>query len=228
MTTNDLSLTAVFLAAQKRERPARMPEFITFTGVDERTDLARLQELSSRYPVEWAALFSVSRQGRDPRYPGPDFIGAFRALAVAKAAHLCGVYADMVVKGRGPRIGLNGFRRVQVNHSAPNADAIWRYAVNANLLAIMQTSSEDFPYTTGGTLCLFDRSGGTGARPNKWPENPGWLVGYAGGIGPDNVLDTIAAINSSGPYWLDMESGVRTDDWLDLDKCEAVLRAVYQ
>ncbi|GAA4256618.1 hypothetical protein HLK65_28415 [Azospirillum formosense] len=39
------------------------------------------------------------------------------------------------------------------------------------------------------------------------------------------VLTQIAATE---PYWIDMESGVRTDDWLDLDKVEAVCRAVYR
>jgi hypothetical protein len=29
------------------------------------------------------------------------------------------------------------------------------------------------------------------------------------------------------PYWIDMESGVRTDDRFDLDKCELVLMQVF-
>ncbi|WP_269145406.1 hypothetical protein [Azospirillum brasilense] len=39
------------------------------------------------------------------------------------------------------------------------------------------------------------------------------------------VLRRIAA---TGPYRLDMESRVRFDDWLDLDKVEAVCRVVYR
>lgn len=27
-----------------------------------------------------------------------------------------------------------------------------------------------------------------------------------------------------GDFWIDMETGVRTDDWLDLDKVEKVLK----
>jgi phosphoribosylanthranilate isomerase len=70
---------------------------------------------------------------------------------------------------------------------------------------------------------LFDRSGGL------WPPHPGGdrLVGYAGGIGPDNVADVLEQIGATGPYWIDMESGVRTDDRFDLGKCRRVCEAVY-
>jgi phosphoribosylanthranilate isomerase len=51
-------------------------------------------------------------------------------------------------------------------------------------------------------------------------------VGYAGGINPDNAAEVVSRIQADR-YWIDMETGVRTGDWLDLDKCEAVCRAVY-
>jgi phosphoribosylanthranilate isomerase len=59
------------------------------------------------------------------------------------------------------------------------------------------------------------------------PPYPGRPVGYAGGIGPDNVVDIIKRINAAGPYWIDMESKIRTDNWLDLKLCRAVCEAVY-
>lgn len=93
----------------------------------------------------------------------------------------------------------------------------------------MQVRGDEFPACNNCVQMLFDRSGGTGKVPDTWPRHPGGgvQVGYAGGINPDNVLDVIDAIGPDGPYWIDMESGVRTDDWFDLDKCEAVLQAVY-
>jgi hypothetical protein len=204
------------------------PSFITFTGVDERTDWQRVQALSDRYPVEWAALFSRDRQGRERRYPSAACIGAFRALPVTKAAHVCGCYAKAVMAWSQVDLDLTGFDRIQVNHSKPEAGAIRAFAQEWGAKGIMQTRTLEFPY--GQRVAqLFDRSGGRGEYPSRWPTHPGngRLVGYAGGIGPDNVLDTLRAIVATGPYWIDMESGVRTDDWLDLDKCEAVLRAVY-
>lgn len=52
-------------------------------------------------------------------------------------------------------------------------------------------------------------------------------VGYAGGFNPDNVAEKLSFLmeNSQvGDFWIDMESGVRTDDWFDTDKVRRVLR----
>jgi hypothetical protein len=38
------------------------------------------------------------------------------------------------------------------------------------------------------------------------------------------VIDEIAA---SGPYWIDMETKVRTNEWFDLGLCRRVCEAVY-
>lgn len=78
---------------------------------------------------------------------------------------------------------------------------------------------------------LFDTSFGKGSRPSAWPMLPiaGPFCGFSGGLNPDNVRDTIERIAAppGALYWIDMESGVRTDGWLDVSKCEAVCRAVY-
>ena len=54
-------------------------------------------------------------------------------------------------------------------------------------------------------------------------------IGEPGGIGPDTVGEILARIAAppGALYWIDMESGVRTDGAFDLAKCEAVCRAVY-
>jgi phosphoribosylanthranilate isomerase len=54
-------------------------------------------------------------------------------------------------------------------------------------------------------------------------------LGFAGGINPDNVIDKMDEITSLpvGRFWIDMESGVRTDDRFDLDKVEDVCKKVY-
>ena len=73
---------------------------------------------------------------------------------------------------------------------------------------------------------------GRGAAPPSWPKaREGAFCGYAGGLNPDIIgvtLPVIAACVPAGqPYWIDMESGVRTDDRFDLDKCEFVMMQVY-
>lgn len=85
---------------------------------------------------------------------------------------------------------------------------------------------------------LFDMSGGRGlwlspediqrhaAWARLWGQaHPGGIVGFAGGIAPDNVEWIVQEIQQAhdGPFWIDMESGVRTDDRLDLRKVERVL-----
>ena len=79
---------------------------------------------------------------------------------------------------------------------------------------------------------LFDASKGTGQRPDDWPAPHRFKLfcGYAGGLGPDVLATELpkvkAAVAKSGrdlPYWIDMESGIRTDNAFDLEKAEQVL-----
>lgn len=76
---------------------------------------------------------------------------------------------------------------------------------------------------------LLDESRGTGLSPAAWAV-PGHLagvyVGHAGGIGPSNVDAVIRAVTTLGrPFWVDMESDVRTDNEFDVDKARQVLEA---
>lgn len=208
-----------------------LPSFITFTGLDAWTDLRRVANLSSRYPIEWGVLFSPKRQGVDPRYPDGETLSAIMWMAgIQKAAHLCGDHARSIMQSGecGPiPVDLFYFDRVQVNHASPDPLAINAFRDGwGRFRCIAQSRGSEFPADTSVDW-LHDLSGGRGEAGAFWPEHPGRLVGYAGGINPENVASVIAGINADAPYWIDMESGVRTDDRLDLDKCEAVCRAVY-
>jgi len=86
---------------------------------------------------------------------------------------------------------------------------------------------------------LVDESKGTGAAPTSaWPSPPldcTYAFGYAGGIGPHNVravLPEAAAAAQGRPFWIDMESSLRSIkngvDVFDLDKCYAVVEAVCE
>lgn len=202
-------------------------QFVTITGIDAATDIARVQALSARFPVEWAILMSPDLQGAHPRFPGMDVVDAFRTLPVAKAAHLCGAHAKAIMADGDPGVDLAGFDRAQINHRRPDAALVAAFAARHGVQGIMQSRTLDFP-ETGDVQVLFDRSGGHGRVPLEWPVHPGRLVGLAGGISPVTVEAVLAAIDASGPVWLDMETGVRTvDDLLDLDLVEAVLTKVF-
>lgn len=203
------------------------PDFITFTGADDWTDVDGMRALAQRYPIEWGVLFSHSRQGIDPRYPREGLSRICRS-GLLLAAHLCGSYARLVMAGEEPSFPYdNGFfDRIQVNHPAPSVSALAAFQAGRGAQIIAQCRGEAFPAETS-IGWLFDASGGRGVAPSVWPPHPGRLVGYAGGICPDNVTQVIADIGATAPYWLDMESGVRTDDRFDLGLCERVCQEVY-
>lgn len=213
----------------------RLPDFVTFTGLDARTDLARAVEIAARWPVEFGVLYSAKRSGLHPRYPGlREMRRAMESAIPRLALHVCGQAArDLNDRGRidfAPHV-LDAFSRVQVNHPRPRPTHLAGWAVEHKMRVIAQTR-EGFEGLDPVVAWLFDQSGGTGTSPSVWPKHPGdgWTVGYAGGISQDNVRDAIERIpaGEDDHYWLDMESGVRTNDWLDLDKCEAVCRAIWE
>lgn len=204
------------------------PDFITFTGVDNQTPISRMQELSATFPIEWGVLFSPQRQGHDPRYPGRQALDRILASGLRLAAHLCGGYSVRIMDGMAPDVpvDLAAFSRVQVNHSAPDAARIAEFSSRCGRRCISQTRSGEFP-ADDRLDWLFDASGGRGMAPLFWPRYPGRPVGYAGGIGPENVAASIDAIGAHGSYWIDMESRVRTGDIFDLDCVEEVCQTVY-
>ncbi len=208
------------------------PEFVTFTGIDTETDLDRVIILSERFPVEWGILFSPKRQGLDNRYPDLDTIRTTVSMLstcnIRLAAHICGGHSTAIMKGEDPDIDTTEFGRAQINTVKPNPDRIVDFGYRRNLKVITQHRGVEFP-EDDRVQWLYDCSGGRGESPDAWPRHPGEgrTVGYAGGLRPENVSEMLTRMDTSGPFWIDMENGVRTDDWLDLDKCEEVLRAVY-
>ena len=93
------------------------------------------------------------------------------------------------------------------------------------------TKTNPIGHGHGKLAVLYDPSGGKGLTAKVWPEaTPIAPVGFAGGINPDNVREVLTAIGYRQPtvpghpaYWIDMESGVRTDEKFDLAKCQRVL-----
>ncbi len=207
------------------------PEQITFTGVDAYTDLDRLINLDTAYKgkVEWGILFSEKQRNRgNLRYPPKLLIDEIRWHGLRLSAHFCGALADDINRGDFPEIDLDGFLRVQVNHASPNIDALNEFSRITGIEVIAQ-SRDPFTFPTDQRVSwLFDPSGGRGERPEKLPipEDAKWC-GYAGGINPENVATVVSQISASC-FWIDMETGVRNEhDLFDLDKCEAVLKAVF-
>jgi hypothetical protein len=210
-----------------------LPEFITFTGVDDDTDPAALVTLADEYPVEYGLLFSPKRQGLEPRYPRLETMAwLVENLPLRWSAHLCGGDARSVVEeGRSAHEPLmRHFRRAQINTADPKVQPslVGNWAAGQNLRAILQCRG-DFPRVASVDV-LFDASGGRGITPSQWPAaTRTTFCGYAGGLRPENVADAVADIGlQSIRYWIDMESGVRDDrDRFDIARARAVCEAVY-
>lgn len=211
------------------------PSFIAFTGVDRLDLLPGLKTLSARYPIEWGVLVDPDQEGK-ALFPD----AAVRARLLAEpglrwAAHVCGAAArDIVAAPLTTLVAATGVQRVQVNHSrqgssAEQIAAARDYGRRMGVRTVLQCAGA-FP-DEAGVDWLYDVSFGTGVEPKDWPAlSPGGpFCGYSGGIGPTTVADILQRIAApdGALYWIDMESGVRTNGAFDLAKCEAVCRAVY-
>lgn len=211
---------------------------VTVTGADDRVDIGKLVRLSREFPfVEWGILWAAKDER--PRYPGMAWKEAF-ALAVEAyglnaSAHLCGILAREASAGRyWPP--MPGYSRAQINGFLPTEDSGMLAKGAESVEIILQASSGDalppiaayqrrFPFYR--VAALIDGSGGKGLVASSWPEAPERpKLGYAGGIRPDTVTDVLRALGDRPRTWIDLESGVRTDDRFDLAKVRALLATV--
>jgi hypothetical protein len=229
---------------------------VTFTGADDNTDPHELIRISEDFPfVEWGVLFG--RRVGEPRYPSWEWLDKLLGYLtdyewsgrgrVRLSAHLCGHWVREVLSGnptwwREFSALAPYFDRVQLNfhgypHSAvlgPTLDRIYHGiqrqqfifqvdGVNDDLVRLLVDFHHGVP--------LFDRSGGAGLLPGDWPAAwPGVYCGYAGGLGPDNIVDQLPLIERAAgdsEVWIDMESRVRTESGdssiFDLSKITRVL-----
>ncbi|KAG7354462.1 hypothetical protein IV203_003818 [Nitzschia inconspicua] len=185
------------------------------------------------------------------------------------AAHLCGIRANEVLRGDVgfvQQLQRWGFGRLQINATAINGVDTSRLAEAVphlleviqkfpSLEFIIQKNDETEPLWQGllddetasprGSLphnvsMLLDESKGTGVLPVSWPPPPSqYRIGYAGGLGPETIVQTLPQIieaasnHPDSNIWIDMESRLRStstdgDDYFDLDKCHQVNAAVCQ
>ena len=226
-------------------------EQVTITGIDDQTEMSFIDDMTSRFGhVEWGVLLYDKKRGT-PRYPSDSWLanltGTFRHKYDTQfCAHICGTLCDRMITDGGETY-LTGeliefsdprfFSRVQLN-SYPDSQwdftAINRLASNICPYAdiILPIPNEVIrdrvrPIFLGNVNFLFDASRGRGVKPKEWPaaDIEGYL-GFAGGITPDNireVLDPLCSRSENVEFWIDMESGVRTNDHLDPVKVEKML-----
>lgn len=228
---------------------------VTFTGADDQTSPEDMLAMSANFPwIEWGIL--IGSRDRAPRMPSKKWIDRLLRLKGEATCdfnlslHVCGQPLRTIANGRsilgeGAELFAR-FDRVQLNWHGERQQAIggliakglsemraeidWEPEVifqgdevNASAGLHEQTKAAGFPVSM-----LFDCSHGGGILPTVWPTSiPGLKCGYAGGMGPDNILSQLVLIQakfveggSALPYWVDMETKVRnSDDEFDLNLC---------
>jgi len=229
---------------------AKLLKHITFTGVDEVTNLQRLEDIQRRFPLaEFGVLLSENWQDNGPRFPNPKILPHLLGRGLNLSAHLCGDAAmkaafglwykidEKIFGGAGIR---TGFQRIQLNISTRSGLPTRLSTSLPGQEVIIQQKDADHAgfFLNSAWLCnpvsvLLDASGGRGVEYpfEVRPEMKAFKVGYAGGLGPENAASKLAELLRNpdiGRFWFDMESRVRTDDRFDLDKVEAVLEECHQ
>lgn len=214
---------------------------VTFSGIDPWTKPSALQTLHAQYPfVEFAYLMTDNRKAGN-RYPAPVFLKGYAKLGLPMAVHLCGKIAHDYIKSgdwepvrRMLGASMSLFSRIQLN--IPKTVHFSRELVfpedKAIIIQLHPGTEELFAcYKHHPSVQGFqDGSGGRGIACSHWmaPETP--FFGYAGGIGPENVVETVRAISAvcDGDFWIDMETGIRTADRFDVGKCRKVCEALVK
>ena len=207
---------------------------LTFTGIDRFTDLSAVMRIGRRHPhVEFAVLVG-SRTGRAGanRYPDLGVVRDFRNRAIDAdvrcAVHLCGSYSRAVMKQQldVPLRVSRLFDRIQINSSRYNMDSVVKFTQRGKIgVPVIVQWRRGMGETSHFFLFLYGESGGRGRVGLKdWPTRSRF-GGFAGGISPANIREAAGYVRLTARpgSWLDMESGVRTDDWFDLAKVEEVI-----
>jgi len=218
-------------------------QHITFTGIDGRTDLGALWEIQQEFPmVEWGVLVAKNWRDNGNRYFNPSYLEALDCHSLHLSCHLCGSIARAAVRGDWEPFRLWArscfgiFDRCQINIAASQENPD-RFTLSEDDLILFdevilqQRSADNCPlfmasYPDEHITTLLDASGGEGINTPIVPLNLVHKIGYAGGMNEDNVADKLRYLLESDrvhDFWIDMESGVRTDDWFDIDKVRRVL-----
>lgn len=218
---------------------------VTLTGADNKVSGQILLDLQNQYSfVEWGILFSKSKEGQQ-RYPSKEHIDLEFINSLNLSAHFCGWYSKEVLEKQNFELISKlhkTFKRVQINYNFSNSNGwnlieLIKFAQQLkNIKIILQYNKSNYEILDyfikkhnklDNIDFLYDGSGGRGTliKTIQEPINNHY-TGYSGGLDVDNIeniCETIKSFNNENEVWIDMESGIRTDNEFDLKKVKAIL-----
>lgn len=221
---------------------------VSFIGIDRKTDISRLLKIAEKYKeVEFGFLCSdtITNTDTNNRYPKLILLQLLKNKNINLSLHVCGRLArtvcktgnlDEVKKFVGPYFDM--FDRIQLNVVGSKMKEFITNTYGKQI--IIQTnlnepkSKETYEKFRVAKLenivFLSDNSGGKGLDVDFDYFEGVDYQGFAGGLNPNNILEKKEEIDIiwKKDYWLDMESGVRTDNWFDLDKVEDICKKVFR
>jgi len=216
---------------------------VTFSGIDQQTKVQDLKKLYEKYPfVEFVFLYSQqANQKGQGRYPRPVILKGYKKGGLPMALHLCGKIAhdlvhdsDWSVVQKDLAGYMDLFDRIQLN--IPKTKRFSRemtFPDDKQIIIQLHEGTENlfecYKHLTN-VVGFQDASGGRGITETEWilPETEPF--GYAGGINPENVVDVVRELNEicETDFWIDMETGIRTNDKFDVAKCEEICRKLVE
>ena len=221
---------------------------ISLIGIDKNTDLDELERLQKKYPLaEFGVILSKNWAENGNRYYNPSELYLLRNRGLNLSAHLCGSIARSAIRNDfSPAKELCNnnfdiFSRAQLNIAKSDENPqILEIDIPPSLkeVIIQQESKEKSQLFFSlenldkrkDISILIDGSGGLGIDTQISVLNYR-KVGYAGGFNPENVerktsflLDNPNVLD----FWIDMESGIRTDNWFDIEKAKDILEKVHR
>jgi phosphoribosylanthranilate isomerase len=221
---------------------------VTITGADDKTDRAELYAMWLLYPfVEWGVLFSKSKEG-SPRYPTQTKISEVASFDMPLSAHFCGWYSRSIMEEQNLRIIDNlppNFKRIQLNYNFQKENN-WRlkpiidYAAHHPERSIIFQANQSngaaiqlirATMNSDNIHFLYDSSGGRGVELSNILPPFETYTGYSGGLHPGNVEAVVQKILNhklKRNVWIDLESGVRTENNFDPGKANEVLQLCEQ
>ena len=214
--------------------------FISLTGADDKTTVKELEYLSEKYSLFECAILIFPEAKSSNRNPTAGWRKhLYKSSVKNKAIHLCGTSInDFAQQKISIMQDIESVQRVQINLQPRWAsEKLYENLIkvvekNSHIEFITQYNEQNKPYfhyweNVVNHSYLFDGSLGKGICPDKWISPvKNKSCGYAGGLSSENIFENLSKIfgvANDEPFWLDMESGIRTDNNFDLKKGDDVL-----